>query len=418
MRIMLYRMMWLIILPFYIPYSLWRAYKGKEQLCRLPERLGISTLEKKDTPVFWFHASSVGESLSLLVLLERIATSHPHLQILVTTGTRTSAKLMKERLPQTAFHQYLPWDFYPFVKLFLNKWKPKYSFFVESEFWPEMLSQAPNPILLNARISDRSFPKYMKNTWFRKHILGRFITSYGQDTLMSERLEKLGLTHVKNYGNLKLDAVIQQPDPKELKQLQEDIESRPVIVLASSHAPEEDLITPVFTQLREEFKNLLIIIAPRHPHRGELLQKTFNKQGLQVSRRTLDDKITSSTHIYIADTVGEMPLWYALANSVIIGGSFIEHGGQNPYEPLKMGKITITGPHMFNFKQAMHLYKEKDIILQVNTTDELYPLLRSALSNLDSSREKHIQDAMKNLGGAVNKIYADIDRLIKEESTS
>lgn len=413
MRIMLYRVLWFFILPIYILVSLYRAYKGKEQFARLPERFAIPGVKKTSSRVLWFHASSVGESMSILVLLEKILSEHKDIQIVVTTGTKTSAKLMKQRLPKGAVHQYLPWDFYLFVKMFLAYWKPAYSIFVESEFWPEHIHQAPNPILLNARISDRSFPKYMKNKWFKKNVIGKFVQTYGQDDLMCERLEALGVPSVKNYGNLKLDAVLAKPDEADLAKLQHAVENRKVLVVSLTHAPEESMLMETVQKLHKTHENMLTIIVPRHPHRGAEIEKMYQKSGFEVARRSVDAYVEATTDVYVADTVGEMPLWYSVASAVIIGGSFVNHGGQNPYESLKMGCNTYCGPHMFNFKEVMRVYKSKQIITQLNAVEDVYDAIGATLKSPQKTQQQ-ITQQMNGLGGAVDKVYEDIDALIKE----
>lgn len=409
-----YRIIWVFLLPVYTLLTAMRLIKGKEDFYRITERWGFSHTKRPKGKLVWFHASSVGESLSILPLIKKLDDTHPEKTLLVTTGTKTSAQLMQKKLPQKAIHQYVPWDFYPFVKLFINKWHPTLSVFVESEFWPELLAQAPKPVLINGRVSDRSYPKYQKHKKYIQFLLNKFTLLLAQDALSEKRLRSLCQSTVICTGNLKLDAPLDPVEDKELAPFHQRIKGRLIWVVSSTHAHEEEKLLPVFKTLKETFPDLFLILAPRHPHRGEAVTRLFEAEGYSVTRRTKNHVLPiAANDVYIADTIGELPLWYTLADVVFIGGSLIPHGGQNPYEPLKRGKVVVCGPHMFNFKAMMSLFKQRQVILQADTPEKLTQDLCSILSQEDNRKktEAHIQAQMEGLGGATEKTYIKLKDL-------
>ena len=411
-----YRLIWLVILPFYVVFYLYRAATNKEDIRRVLERFGVASERRLQGELVWFHAASVGESLAILPLLEKMNTQLPSVQVLLTTGTKTSAKLMANRLPSNAIHQYLPWDFYPFVRLFMKTWQPNVSIFVESEFWPEALSNAPHPLLINARVSDRSFPKYVKYKKCVTPLLQHFEAVLAQDEITAERLQTLGVKGVINSGNLKMDAPVALPNGSDLAALKETIGARPVWVVSSTHAPEEEMLLPVFETLKKTIPTLLMIVIPRHPHRGGAVARLYEDAGYQVSRRgTGHTMMRAEDDVYVADTIGEVVLWYSLAHIVFMGGSLVPHGGQNPYEPLKYGKVTLCGEHMFNFKSMMKEFKTRQVILQVNSTEQLTQDLQDIFASPEEREmaERHISAQMQGLGGATSITFEHIKEHLK-----
>ncbi len=325
-----------------------RLKRGKEHPQRWRERLGEPGLARPPGPLVWFHGASVGESLALLPLITALRADRPDLALLVTTGTVTSAALLAERLPNGALHQFIPIDAPWAVDRFLAHWQPDLVLWTESDLWPTILTRlkarATPLLLLNGRLSDRSFQRWQWATPIIRHLLGCFSEVLARGEEDAARFRALGAERVQAVGNLKLAAEPLPVNDNALAEARARIGDRPVIVAASTHPGEEALIADAHRALLSDFPDLLTILAPRHPHRGPELAAEFGapcrSQGAAVPAGGL----------YIADTMGELGLWYRLARVAVIGGSFIPHGGQNPTEAARLGVPLLFGPHMENFR--------------------------------------------------------------------
>lgn len=354
--IWLYRALWVIFSPLVDLMYLVRLYKGKEIFARLPERLGFPTMPRPEGDVLWIHGASVGEMKSLFPLIERFIIERPDTTLLLTSGTSTSTQMVAEKIPSwqgRVMHQMAPLDFGPCVYNFLRHWRPRASVFVESEFWPEYLRQAPNPMLINARVTAKSFRKFQRFGFFFKPLLARLTMALAQTDDIAERLIALGVQNVRTAPNIKVDAPLEAPNEADYNKFIKMINGRPTLCFASTHPAEDDITAMLHRSLREDIPNLLSIVVPRHPERGARLAETFEPLGLTTRRRSEKEQVDMQTDIYIADSMGEMPLWYSLADVVIMGGSVFPHGGQNPLEPLRMGKVVLCGEYMFNFDSLL-----------------------------------------------------------------
>lgn len=329
-----------------------RAKHGKEDPRRLTERFGCATVMRPDAPLVWFHAASVGESLSLLPLLNALTDREPALHILVTTGTRSSADLLRERLPHQALHQYVPLDHPAWVARFLDHWRPEVALFVESELWPNLLRQTQRrgvPTgLLNARMSDRSFARWQRWPGLIRPLMGGLSLCLAQSPAQAERMAALGAPDAWSPGNLKAAAPPAQPDPAARAHLAAAIGERPHWLAASTHPGEEAITADAHAALVERVPNLLTLIVPRHPQRGEAIARKLRQRGINVARRSQNDKLTSETGIYLADSLGELPLFYSLSDIAFIGGSLTLHGGHNPIEAAHYSCAILHGPDMAN----------------------------------------------------------------------
>lgn len=395
----LYRTLWIILAPIVDIWFFIRFFKGKEDKNRFMERLGYFKQQRPTGKLVWFHAASVGESLSILPLIEQLLNKHKELNILVTTGTVTSASLMQKRLPKGAIHQYVPIDFYFAVKSFMDHWQPDLSVFVESELWPELISQAPNPIIINGRMSNKSANRYKKYKKLSAFLFQRIQLILAQSEDSYENFKMVCDTPIENSGNLKFDAPTPPFDQKSMEKISQTLEGQHILVCASTHSGEEETIAALHEKIKKEIPNLITIIAPRHPNRGKNIQNTLQTKGFKCSLRSSGEE---PNNIYIADTLGEMGLWYNLAHVVLMGKSLFSGGGQNPFEPLKCGRVTVCGPSMENFKEMMHIFKEREIILQSENLADIEKDLVYFLKN-DKQRtlaEKKIREKMQNLGGA------------------
>lgn len=329
-----------------------RLERGKEDAGRFPERQGIAGRPRPDGRLVWIHGASVGETLSLLPLVERLVR-RPGLSVLVTSGTVTSAQLMAERLPPGALHQYVPVDRLPWVRRFLDHWRPDLALWCESEFWPNLLVETAGRgvplVLLNGRMSDRSFTRWSKNPRLIRRLLSCFRLCLGQSAEDARRLSFLGGVPAVYRGNLKFATPPLPVDEMVLAALEADLAGRPRWLLASSHPGEEAAAARVHQALADRHPGLLTVIVPRHPGRGEDIAAELRGMGLTVARRAAGEKAGPGCHVLLADTLGEMGLFIRLAPLVMMGKSLIGHGGQNPLEPARLRAAVLLGPHMGNF---------------------------------------------------------------------
>jgi 3-deoxy-D-manno-octulosonic-acid transferase len=329
----------------------WRLKRGKENATRLTERYGVASLPRPAGPLIWLHGASVGEMLAVIPLIERIRAMN--FAVLVTSGTVTSAALAEQRLPAGAVHQFIPLDAPRFVGRFLNHWRPDLALFIESDLWPNLIvscaDRAIPLILVNGRVSERSFSRWRKLPRVIAALLGRFdlcLTQSGADT---QRYAQLGAPRISSSGNLKLDVPAPPVDQPTLRKLKSIIGARAVIAAASTHAGEENAIIGAHQRLRAKCPSLLTVIAPRHPERGSEIAGSATAAGLSVAMRSRGDLPNPDVDIFVADTLGELGLIYRLAPIVFMGGSLASHGGQNPIEAIRLGAAVVHGPHVWNF---------------------------------------------------------------------
>ena len=323
-----------------------RARKGKEDPARMGERLGRASLARPQGDLVWLHGASVGETLSLLPLVEALACARPDLILLVTSGTVAAAQVLEKRLPAGVLHQYAPVDAPGSAKRFLAHWRPRLAVFVESELWPNLLHQARQAgcklALLGARISDDSAKGWARAPRSARALLTAFDLILAQDANGSTKLKNLG-GKVAGELDLKQAAAPLPHDEAELQALKDELCGRPVVVAASTHPGEEEQVVAALRALPHP--RPLLVLAPRHPARGEGLAEMLRAQGLKLSRRSTGERIASDTEIYLADTLGELGLFFRLAQVVVMGGGFGEGiGGHNPLEPARLGLPVVTGP--------------------------------------------------------------------------
>ena len=333
-----------------------RMKAGKEDPARIGERMGRAGRERPQGPLVWIHGASVGESLSVIPLVKRLSQTHPACSFLITTGTVTSAKLMETRLPPRAFHQFIPLDHPDYVETFLNHWKPDAAIFVESEFWPNLVLGARAKTrfmaLVNGRVSPRSYEDWKRQPNAIRYLLASFDAIIAQDPQNAARLSTLSGRKVETFGNLKYAAPALPGDEGALAALKTQIGPRPVWLAASTHPGEEDAILSAGKLLKAEFPHLLTIIAPRHPARGKEIADICAGAGLKHARRAVSEPIDCDTDVYIADTLGELGVFYRLCDVTFVGGSLVEKGGHNPLEPARLGAAILHGPHIFNFVET------------------------------------------------------------------
>ncbi len=361
-----------------------RTLQGKEDPDRVMEKKGFASIARPAGPLVWLHGASVGESLSILPLLECLAEARSDLRFLVTTGTRTSADLIRDRLPAIAVHQYAPLDHPAYWDRFYTHWRPDIAVVIESELWPNMIMGARArriPLLLaNARLSEKSARGWARVHRSIGHLLGGFHLVLAQDDRSAERLRRLGADPVETPGNLKFDAEPLQANAEALESLLSQIGGRPSWIAASTHEGEEALVGRVHADLKREFPDLLTILVPRHPARGSSVLHELRESGLSVAQRSQAQAPTQETDVYLADTLGEMGLLFRLSSIAFIGGSFVDVGGHNPLEAARLDTAVLFGPHMFNFEEAATLLLEAGAAKQAASETDLKDMLAQWLS--------------------------------------
>ena len=386
----LYRVLTVLATPLIALYLVRRRWAGKEDPERFPERLGRAGAERPEGRLVWIHGASVGEALSALPLVERILETDPALHVLVTTGTVTSARLMAERLPARSLHQYVPIDRPDAVRGFLDHWRPDLALWIESEFWPNLLADTQARgvpmILVNGRMSDRSYRRWMLMRGVIRRLLGGFALCLAQSENDAERLRALGASEVLAVGNLKSAAAALPVQAAALDELRTAVGPRPLWLAASTHAGEETLAAASHRALASAHPGLLTIIAPRHPERGPTIAADLRNLGLTVARRSAGDAITEHTDIYIADTLGELGLFYRLAAIAFVGGSLVPHGGHNPLEPARLDCAIIHGPHMANFAAFADAFAAAHGALVVDDGEGLTAAVGELLDNAGERR--------------------------------
>jgi 3-deoxy-D-manno-octulosonic-acid transferase len=343
----LYRAATWPLAPLALVYLKRRCKQGKEDALRLRERQGVPGAVRPQAALVWIHAASVGEATAMLALIERLLETRPTLEILVTTGTVTSARLLEGRLPARAHHQFVPADLPRWVARFLDHWRPDLAIWVESELWPNLVLATPGrgiPMaLVNARLSARSFARWQRWPRLIGPMLGAFSLCLAQDEEQAGRFRRLGAREVGVVGDLKATAAALPVDRRQLTELAGRIKERPRWLAASTHAGEEEIAARVHHQVSVNHPGLLTIIVPRHPARGDALQEMLTARGLSVARRSHSEPITGQTDVYLGDTMGELGLFYRLAGIAFVGGSLVAKGGHNPFEAARLGCAVLLG---------------------------------------------------------------------------
>ena len=376
MMLGLYRAATHLLGPLARLYLAGRLASGKEDRKRFAERLGRPARPRPEGRLVWVHGASVGESLSILPLVERILeiASRPT-QVLVTTGTVTSARLMSERLAPGAFHQFAPVDLPGPVRAFLDYWRPDLALWVESEFWPNLLSETHSrkipAALVQGRISNRSLAGWQWAPGLIGGMLEGFSVCLGQSAEDALRLGRLGARAPGCVGNLKFAAPPLPADERELARLRAAFGDRPVWFAASTHPGEEEMVAKVHRALAVRFPRLLTVIAPRHPERGADLAARLKEIGFRLARRGAGEISGPEDEIYLADTMGELGLFYRLARAAFIGKSLVPLGGQNPVEAARLGCPVLFGPHMTNFVDIAKRLADAGAAIEVVNPAEL-----------------------------------------------
>ena len=394
----LYTALFCLLLPIYFARLCWKGLSNKEYFLRWSERLGYSSeLPSKDKSIIWIHAVSVGEVNASMPLLRALITDYPHSEILVTTTTPTGSKLLIERLGNKIKHQYLPVDIPFFINSFLNKWNPKILILLETEIWPNLInickSRGIYSALVNARLSEKSKKNYLNYSALIKPVIEKIdliLTQFESDKRRFQEIVER--KDINTCGNLKFD----QDVPTELEDISKTIKLdwsidgkyRPTLIAASTHETEEEEVLKAFKQILKSSPNALLILVPRHLERFDKVKKLINTSGLTLASRSKKEEVKRSTQVLLGDTIGELNFLYSLSDVAFVGGSLIDHGGQNLLEPAAQSLALLSGPSLRNFSDISEQLIKKDGLTVIRNAQELSDEFVKLINNQDELKER------------------------------
>ena len=388
---------------------IFRIYKGKEDKIRFIENFSIPSKKRSKGKLIWFHGASVGEILSIIPLIENYEKDKLINQILVTSSTLSSSKVLKKFKFKKTVHQFYPIDHFFFTKRFLEYWKPNLAIFIDSEIWPNMFKKLEEKkislILLNARITKKTFLKWQSLKNVSQKVFKKISIAYPQNLETKYFLRKLKVKKIKTIGNLKFA----EQDNEIMNKLNFRFKSKKIWVASSTHSDEEIFCGKTHIELKKKIKNLLTILIPRHIHRVQEIKSELENLRLNVTNHSSNTKNLKNIDIYIVDTFGETKKFHKVGTSVFIGGSIINRGGQNPLEAARYGARILHGPNVDNFKDVYKSLSNLKISKKITTPREL-------ASSIIFKRNKKLGDKIKKIGVKILKeTINDLDKLIKNE---
>jgi len=404
--------------PFYLSR---RLARGKEERDRLGERYGVSTLERPAGRLVWVHAASIGEMNAVGPLMERMAACG--LKVLLTTGTVTSGRLAAERAGSGILHQYAPLDIGPYVDRFLDHWRPDAAILVESEVWPiifRRLHDRKIPLaVVNGRMSKTSARNWSLVSGTMRELMSGIAACLAQTDEDAERFRRFGVRSIEVSGNLKFDRAPLPVDADELGRFRQALAGRPVWLAASSHEGEEELAWNVQRALCERLDNPLLIVVPRHPGRGAAIAESLSARGATVCRRSLGRLPGPDVSVYVADTLGELGLFYTLSPVAFIGGSLSARGGQNPIEAIQLGCAILHGPHVANFAGLYEALEASSGGSVIGGEEELRAGVERLLGDADARarQAEAAREVVRRAGGALEGTWAVLAPLLGVEGT-
>ena len=400
----------IILSPLIIIY---RIIKKKENPKRFLEKFSLNKKEKRKGKLVWFHCSSVGEFLSIVPLIQEFEKIKDIKQILVTTSTLSSSRIFKKFRFKKTLHQFYPLDNIFIIKKFLNHWKPACVIFVESEIWPTMISELKNRdikiVLINARMSEKSFKRWISLGYLGRNILEKFDYIFPQNKESFQYFKKLGVKRLKFLGNLKFVDEHNQIF-KEIKK--QYFKKKNILCAASTHYNEEEIFANLHIKFKKKVKNLLTIIIPRHVERTNEIAQMLNKKKLKFVKHSENKKNLNDCDIYIVDSYGESKSFYKISNVVFLGGSLVSKGGQNPLEALRLGCNTIHGNYTFNFTDIYKMLEKENLSLRVSNSKDLGEKTYSLLKNKKNNSKKIKK--LKIMGNLIlRKNFKEIKKIVK-----
>lgn len=417
----IYTLLLYLIQPFVWLKLLWRSRKAPAYRQRWLERYGFCKNKVKPNGIL-VHAVSVGETIAAIPLIKALQQKYPQLPITVTTMTPTGSERVKTLLKDSVSHVYLPYDLPGAIKRFLKTTKPKIVIIMETELWPNLISQCYKQkiplIIANARLSERSAARYGKLGKAVKQIFSKISMVAAQNQHDGERFVSLGLPtdHLAITGSIKFDINLSNEQRQKINQLKQQWQlNRPVLIAASTHSGEDEIILTAFKKLLLKHANLLLILVPRHPERFKTVEKLISDSGFNYLKRSANQIPTEQTQIVLGDTMGELLELYAMADIAFVGGSLVKQGGHNPLEPALHHIAIITGEYFFNFQVICEqLIEAQGMIVCTNSADDLYSSI-DCLLNDNSSRNRLGENAylvLKQNQGALSRLLTVINHYL------
>jgi 3-deoxy-D-manno-octulosonic-acid transferase len=390
-----------------------RIFKNKEHKIRYKEKFGIPSKKRIKGNLIWFHGASVGEILSVIPIVKNYEKDKSIHQILITSSTLSSSKILEKFKFKKTVHQFYPVDHIYITSKFLKYWKPNTAIFIESEIWPCMFNELKKRkiplILLNARITKKTFDRWMILKNFTKNIFRKITIAYPQNLETKLFLKKLKTNRVKSIGNLKFIEDKNEKFNKINNKLRSLFKSKKIWIASSTHPDEEIFCAKTHMELKKKIKNLITIIIPRHIHRVNKIILDLERLNLNVTTHSSNSRNLDNIDVYIVDTFGETKKFHKICCSVFVGGSIIKRGGQNPLEAARYGAKILHGPNIDNFKDVYKILSSLKISKKVTTPKELSSLIIF-------KRNKDRGDKIKKIGGKILKeTILELDTLINDE---
>jgi len=381
---------------------IFRLLKKKEHPTRFKEKFGFYTKNKIKGKLVWFHGASVGEILSIIPLIEKLENNKDIKQILITSNTLSSSKILSNLGLKKTIHQFFPIDTNYHTKKFLNYWKPSVAFFIDSEVWPNMITnikkRQTSLVLLNARITKKSFERWKMFGSNTNNFFQKYDVCLSSNLKSKKYLKQLGAKKIKFIGNLKFTESEKNIDILD-DRLKKFFLSKKIWCASSTHGIEERICANVHKKLKAKYKNLLTIIIPRHIHRTKEIVNEINNLDLKIYIHNSKQKISDKTDIYLVNSFGQTKSFFKLCKIVFLGGSIIKHGGQNPLEAARFGCKILHGPNVWNFDEIYALLKKNTVSNKVLNSNQLLLKVDKMLNNKNNS--KNLKLKIKNIGNKI-----------------
>ena len=399
----------LILSPIII---IFRLIKGKEDLKRFKEKFCFFSINKDKGKLIWFHGASVGEIQSIVPLIEKIEKNKNIKKILVTSNTLSSSKIVKKFKFKKVIHQFFPIDTNYHSNKFINYWKPSAALFIDSEIWPNMIINLKKKnipiIILNGRITKKTFERWKFFSNFSNFIFSKIDLCLSSSKVSKFYLNRLGVKNLKYFGNLKFS---QSENDKLYKfnDLKKIISKKKAWCASSTHYDEEKFCGLVHKQLKEKNKNIFTIIIPRHIERVDKIIEDLNKLNLIIHTSESSKPINKNTDVYIVNSYGKTKSIYNICKNVFLGGSLIEHGGQNPLEATRYGCKVLHGPNINNFREIYNYLSSLKLSHKISNKSQTVNMLEKLFTNKNNSRK--IQVKLKKIGyNILKRSYKEINK--------
>jgi 3-deoxy-D-manno-octulosonic-acid transferase len=394
-----------------------RLLKKKEDLNRFKEKFCLFSKKRSKGKLIWFHGASVGEILSVIPIVEKLEKNKNIKQILITSNTLSSSKILFNLKLKKTIHHFFPIDNNYLTKKFLDYWKPSIAMFIDSEIWPNMIKNIKDKsiplLLLNARMNDKSFKKWNKVFHTAKKFFQSFDICLASSLETKKHLEFFGVKKIKYIGNLKFTESEREINNLEVK-LKKKLLTKKIWCASSTHNGEEIFCAKAHKKLKKKHKNLLTIIIPRHIDRMGVIEDQMKRMDLKVHRHVPNEKIKNDTDIYIVNSYGKTKSFFKICKTVFLGGSIIEHGGQNPLEAARYGCKILHGPNIWNFKEVYDLLKKYKVTNKVTNMNQLVNYVNKMLNTKNNSQ--NLEFKIKSIGNKIlNSTLNEINFFINKK---